>query len=497
MNEKHITIVAFCGPSGSGKSELVQRLLELYPDNLTKWKQATTRAKRGPGDDYVFMTKDMYDVVRSTLTCRTAFNGNYYGTFPEPTAADTAVLTIADAMGLSDLVSDVKNHNNHVENGHKGKFGDHSVRLVKVLMTYDLTSAEQIAKRGADRNGTRDGQFLQQEEEKLRAAATFDSVIDSTTEWADPVDFFASVIWPAIAAPYGQESVESLYAKIEHQLIEVGEGCRAVRDLPALQHVLAQLEDVAQYVNEWVNSEPEPADSVDAIDDVLAAPAFGSESVHLDGAAQMDAGFDSAEQIYRQSLAAAEALDDSGEQLLASDYVNDRPVEGQTVEPSAGEIAEEPLEPLTEAAAEENLVAAEVTAVEIDVSQVTAEETPTVEAVVGEVEQAAEEVPAEVESYSPSKPYAEIFAEVDITDWMLGNTIGIEAFENDAMFKTIFQQYVSAHGGNPNGIEVTSQVTKDGKGGRVLVFNAQLPGGGIYVMEFNERLKRAVKYGPL
>ena len=79
MIQKHLTIVALAGPSGSGKSELVQRLVEMYPDNLARWKQATTRPKRGPGDDYVFLTKAMYDVVRYTLTCRTDFNGNFYG----------------------------------------------------------------------------------------------------------------------------------------------------------------------------------------------------------------------------------------------------------------------------------------------------------------------------------------------------------------------------------------------------------------------------------
>ena len=497
MNEKHITIVAFCGPSGSGKSELVQRLLDLYPDNLTKWKQATTRAKRGPGDDYVFMTKDMYDVVRSTLTCRTAFNGNYYGTFPEPTAADTAVLTIADAMGLRDLVSDVENHNNHVEAGHKGKFGDHPVRLVKVLMTYDYEDPDQIAKRGADRNGTRDAAFLQQEEAKLNDAATFDTVVDSTTQWADPVDFFASVIWPAIAAPYGQETIETLYAKIEHQLIEVGEGCRAVRDLAGLQHVLDQLTGVAQYVNEWVNSEPEPADSVDAIDDVLAAP-----TAHEDGAAQMHADM----AIFttdRQSMVEAEALAGTGEPQRPSDFVNDRQVLHVQTE---GEVTQEDVAAIAEAVTaaevpsdEEALVSPGVSVVEIDHSQAPAPETPTEEAVVGEVEQpapAAEEAP-QVETYAASRDYREIFDEVDITDWMLSNSIGIEAFENDTMFKTIFQQYVSAHGGNPNGIEVSSQTTRDGKNGRVLVFNATLPGGGVYSMEFNERLKRAVKYGPL
>lgn len=469
MTKKHITIVAFCGPSGSGKSELVQRLLDMYPDNLTKWKQATTRPKRGPGDDYVFMTKPTYDVVRSTLTCRTEFNGNHYGTFPEPTGADTAVLTIADAMGLRDLIQDVENHNNHVENGHKGKLGDHPVRLVKVLMTYDLTSQQEIAARGADRNGTRTGEFLQQEEEKLHAVCTFDTVLESTGgRWTDPIEFFDSVVWPAVTAPFGEDTFESLYAKIEHQLIEVGEGCRAVRDLDGLRDVLERLTGVADFVNEWVNSEPEPAESVDAIDDVLsgAAPIIPSQ-------ADIEAGFDNAEQIYRQSLA---EVTDEEPQHLASDFVNDRPIE------------EVPTE---------ELVPADASAVIVDESPAEVSEAPVAEeAIVGEtVAEVPTEEPPVTETYAPLTDYSEIFAKVDFTDWMLSNMIGIEAFENEEMFKTIFSQYISANGGNPNGIDVSSQATKDGKGGRVVEYVAHLPGAVRFGIEFNERIKQVVNQG--
>ena len=478
--QKHITIVCFAGPSGSGKTELVKQLMELYPDNLSRWKQATTRAKRGPGDDYVFMTKPMYDVVRSTLTCRTEFNGNFYGTFPEPTGADTAVLTIADAMGLADLIQDVANHNNHVNAGHKGKLGEHPVRLVKILMSYDLTSQAEIEARGADRNGTRTGEFLQQEEEKLRAVCEFDTFVDTTGgAWADPVEFFSDIIWPQVVTPFGGDTFESLYAEIEHQLIEVGEGCRAVRDLDGLRHVLASLKGVADYVNEWVNSEPKPDESVDAIDAVL----LSAPVAHQDGAAQMDsAGFDEAEQIYSQSLARAEA-EEADQPQYPSDYLNDRTPESTP----------------------EALVEPEVTVTEVDVSETPAPEVPlTEEAVVGQTQaaptyeeaiQAADAV-EEAVNYAALKPYGEIFSSVDFTDWMLENTIGLEAFENESMFKTIFSQYVSAHGGNPNGIEVSSQATKDGKGGRVVEYTAHLPDGTRYGLEFNERIKRAVNYGP-
>ena len=466
MTQKHITIVAFCGPSGSGKSELIQRLLDLYPDNVCKWMQATTRTKRGPGDDYVFMTKPMYDVVRSTLTCRTEFNGNYYGTFPEPVNAETAVLTIADAMGLSDLIADVSNHNNHVNNGHIGKLGDNPVKLVTVLMTYTL-SDDEIEKRNGTRNGTRNVSFLQSELDKLNGI-DFDFVLDTTGDrWTQPEQFFSEAIWPAICSPIGADTFESLYAQIEHQLIEVGEGCRAVRDLDALRGVLATLRGAAEYVNEWVNSEPEGGNDVDDIDAVLsgaAAPIVEAAAVVDDSTALVDPhGFDEAEEIYRQSLARA-GDDEEAEQQHPSDYLNDR-----TPENTPDAVAEEPVPktPLT---------------VEADPVEVAAVEP----------EPVVEEVPT-----AALKPYAEIFAESDFTDWMLDNTIGLEAFEDEAKFKLIFSQYVSANGGNPNDIQVGFQATKDGKGGRVVGYTAIMSDGARYGVEFNERIKQVVKYGPL
>lgn len=456
MTQKHITIVVFCGPSGSGKTELVQRLVEMYPDNLVRWKQATTRAKRGHGDDYVFMTKPMYDVVRSTLTCRTEFNGNHYGTFPEPVNAETAVLTIADAAGLSDLIADVTNHNNHVNNGHSGKLGSHPVKLVTVLMVYDLND-EEIEKRGGTRGGTRGAAFLQAEIDKLNGIddnITFDHVLDSTGDrWTQPEEFFSGAIWPAICTPLGADTFESLYAQIEHQLIEVGESCRAVRDLDALRGVLATLRGAADYVNEWVNSEPEDGNDVDDIDAVLsgaAAPIVEAAA----GTALVDPhGFDEAEQQH------------------PSDYLNDR-----TPENTPDAVAEEPVPetPLTEEAV--------VDSVEAD----------PVEVATVEPDPVAEEVPT-----AALKPYAEIFAESDFTDWMLDNTIGLEAFEDEAKFKLIFSQYVSANGGNPNDIQVGFQATKDGKGGRVVGYTAILPDGARYGVEFNERIKQVVKYGQL
>ena len=483
MTQKHITIVCFAGPSGSGKTELAKRLLELYPDNLSRWKQATTRAKRDASDDYVFMTKAMYDVVRSTLTCRTEFNGNHYGTFPEPAKADTAVLTIADALGLADLVADIANHNNHVLNGHPGKLGAHPVRLVTVLMQYALTD-DEIEKRGGTRGGTRDASFLQGELDRLNAVTSFDRVLDSTGfAWTDPSEFFNETIWPAICETFGDDSVAALRQQIEHQLVEIGEASARIDDADLLRRILDELGGGVQLIKDWLDSEPEDASSVDAIDDVLSGTIQCDTSVplmnaapvvHEDGAAQMaaEAGYDDAERIYSNSLAQAEideAAEDDARQY-PSDYLNDR-TEAATPDAAKPAVEETPVEAVPEAEAHE---------------------APAQDA--GIVLPQAEEEPATVESYAPLTPFAEI-CKNDITDWMLNNTIGIEAFENEQMFKTIFSQFVSAHGGNPNGIEVSSQVAKDGKGGRVVEYVAVMPSGERFGIEFNERIKRAVNYG--
>ena len=462
MTPKHITIVAFAGPSGAGKTELAKRLLELYPDNLTKWKQATTRQRRDAADDYVFMTKGQYDVIRTTLTCRTEFNGNSYGTFPEPTPADTAVLTIADVMGMTDLMNDVDSHNRRVLDGHAGKFGELPVRLVTVLVCYDLDDTT-VSQRG---RGSRGVEFISHELEMLRDAFNFDHVVNTTSEWPDPAAFFESAIWPAICLPFGGDRIEDIHAKIEHELIEIGEACGAINEIEILREVLERLRTVTQWTlgQHGVISHDV---TVDPIDDVLGAAPMVIESAS------------------DESIAYAEAQDEDGDLQYPTDYLNDR-VEPPPAAPvqDASEIASVEAEAPTE----EQLVTSEVTAVETDVAETPVPE----ESIVGE--SVAEEVSA---STAELVPYAEIFANYDVTDWMLQNAIGLEAFENDSMFKTIFSQFVSAHGGNPNDIQVESTTDRDGKNGIIRKFVAVMADGSRFGLEFNERLKRAVNYGPL
>ena len=442
MIQKHLTVVAFAGPSGSGKSELVHRLLDQYPDNVTKWKQATTRPKRGPDDDYVFLTKSMYDVVRYTLTCRTEFNGNFYGTFPEPVSDDVAVLTIADAKGMADLVNDIAEHNRRVLDGHTGKLGEHPVKLVKVLMHYELTD-DEIRARGADRNGTRDAAFLLAEIEALRESAEFDHVLDSSGgQWASAEAFFTEVIWPAICTPMADERAESVRATVNEQLSRIAAGVGASNDISVLRSVMGAL--------------------LSAEDCLAAVPAAAAAADPVD--AVLEGVLEDPDDVYSRSLAQAEAAEaaEDGDVQYATDYLNDRI-------PSAAPAPEIVPEPEPEIVPE-----------------------PEPE-IVPEPEITPEPEP---EPAAAPRAYAEIFAACDFTEWMLEHTIGIEAFENETMFKTIFAQYVSSNGGDPNNIAVSSQSTRDGRGGRVVEYTAVLPGGGTYAVEFNERIKQVTFYGP-
>jgi len=80
-------LVVLSGPSGVGKSTLLRRLLQRFPDRLALSVSATTRSPR-PGEkqgvDYFFLTPDAFQQQREKgefLECCRVFGGeHWYGT---------------------------------------------------------------------------------------------------------------------------------------------------------------------------------------------------------------------------------------------------------------------------------------------------------------------------------------------------------------------------------------------------------------------------------
>lgn len=81
---KHRPIV-ISGPSGTGKSTLLKRLLSAHPNSFGFSVSNTTRAPR-PGErhghDYNYITKDEFlaSISRGEFIEHAQFSGNYYGT---------------------------------------------------------------------------------------------------------------------------------------------------------------------------------------------------------------------------------------------------------------------------------------------------------------------------------------------------------------------------------------------------------------------------------
>ena len=212
-------IFAFCGPSGSGKSELAEKLLSFYPEALTKWQQVTTRERRSMHDDYLFITPTQYKALEAgkLLTCRTHFNNNSYGTIPESVKDGIGVLTIVDIQGLTSLENDVALHNASFKESGSGLLGDRPVSLVKILVFYEITD-ETVKRRGREARGA---QFILNELLTFKDVK-FDGTVDTTNDWPDVVSFFESVIEPVLNndAEFRAEFEVSVVAELQ-KLIDI------------------------------------------------------------------------------------------------------------------------------------------------------------------------------------------------------------------------------------------------------------------------------------
>ena len=460
--DNHLTIVAFCGPSGSGKSVLVDNLRSTYPDNILKWTQVTTRPRRSSNDDYMFITKNKYDIMRDMLTCRTQFNGNYYGTMPESVlTGDTAVVTIADAVGLKDLAECITLHNELVQVGGVGQFGDQLVRLVTIMVTYTVDKAAVI-ERGRTSRGV---EYITNEIDALLACGVnIDTVIDTSAGWPTAVDIFDKYIWDAISTPFNGDNTAKIIQDIEAAMNTV-KGKLHGLDATSLTNInttLNQLNDQLKSVKTIMSEEQLPfVDDVNVvIDDIDAL---------LDG--------DAPQSLHNETdpIHGVASEDDGSELTMPTDAINDRPYKVDelietvdVIEPEASVAQDTPVD----------AVAAD-----------TPDETP------------AEPIKATVEETdsTPLKVYADpisVLESVDFIEWLAENNIGVEVFSNELQFKISMQHFLANNGVDPAiTITVTTQSTKDSRGGAVSEFAAVIGNTQrVYRLEYNSRLKRPVNF---
>lgn len=482
MNET--VIFAFAGPSGSGKSELIQRLLADYPELLLKWKQTTTRARRSANDDYVFISKEQYVLIESMLTVRTTFNGNHYGTFIEArTAADPVqgILTIASREGLEDLETAVNYHNECIAEGRAGCFGDIPARVVRVLMKYDITP-ESVARRGREMRGT---EFIQSEINDLLDMGAWDIVIDTTEAWPDVEQTFNEHIWPVLDALRSDPATQ---LRIDiRQWMQDTERLLDAMPAPALEILWSKLpkhvmhDMAAKQVVDDVDAallsatkavaEPTPA-MLRAMDDGVNYEV----DVEEDPIDVLSTSFQQAMETGEQADASApelEAFSESAKRAMDDGVNYEADVESESPRDALSDLRN--LERLHNDTYNEMLEAGEL-------GDFVEEEVPAVE--------------PEAEPASLARSPSEIFASSDFETFVLETGVGKDAFESENVFKTIFSQYVSSNQGDPNGITVASQATADGKGGKVVEYIAVMPDGSRYACEFNFRLMRMISHGP-
>ncbi len=115
-------ILAFVGPSQSGKNTLIIDMLAMYPEKVGVSMSVTTRSWRGSDDDifYRFMSKEAFEalVKDGGFAHWVAHAGNYYGT---PRADVDATLATKYAAGAF-VEQGVMNLRN----------ADYTVRVIKI-----------------------------------------------------------------------------------------------------------------------------------------------------------------------------------------------------------------------------------------------------------------------------------------------------------------------------------------------------------------------------
>ena len=109
-------IVFITGISGSGKSYIKDKLIELFPEKYYKIIQYTTRDIRiGEKNaiDYNFISKEDYNAIKHSLFCKTKINGNLYGT-PIKLIDNKIAVIVVNSSGLEDGIKYLNGKYNYI-----------------------------------------------------------------------------------------------------------------------------------------------------------------------------------------------------------------------------------------------------------------------------------------------------------------------------------------------------------------------------------------------
>ena len=104
-----IKIIVLCGPAGSGKDTIMQKVLELFPDRYHEIVSCTTRPPREgevDGKNYHFLTKDEFTkrLLSGDLLEATEFNGWHYGTLKSDLREDQINIGVFNPEGVLSLM---------------------------------------------------------------------------------------------------------------------------------------------------------------------------------------------------------------------------------------------------------------------------------------------------------------------------------------------------------------------------------------------------------
>ncbi len=163
-------IIILVGVSGSGKSTIKSRLLDIHPDwrNLTSYTTRPPRPGEVPGQEYTFITQETFDAMRPGMLEKAEVYGHWYGRHEGP----TNVLVISQRKGVMSI-------------SHEGArlmrrmYGEKFTKIIMLTLPEDIQRARLIA-RGTDSMDVIERRMAQRAEDEAHCQVIADKVIDNS-----------------------------------------------------------------------------------------------------------------------------------------------------------------------------------------------------------------------------------------------------------------------------------------------------------------------------